>query len=83
MELGVLADIPRIEFGYRLHLLGLRVRDACILMRDGNIVVWLWQVWGDPVATPLAHQQVLPGIISRRYARDDHASHVRGLLVKP
>ena len=49
--LPVFPPCERLEFGYRLDLTGTGVEDAFILLRVGNTVVWLWQLWGARIDT--------------------------------
>ena len=48
------AGIPqceRLELGYRLDITGTIVRDAFVLLKVGDRIVWMWQIGGERIDT--------------------------------
>ena len=46
------AGIPpceRLELGYRLDITGTVIRDAFVLLKVGDRIVWMWQVGGEKI----------------------------------
>ena len=41
--------LSRCEFGYRLTLTGTAIEDAFLLLRNGDRLLWLWQVLGPEI----------------------------------
>ena len=48
-SLPSLPQCERLEMGYRLDITGTEVQDAFIILRYGDTILWLWQIWGDKI----------------------------------
>ena len=56
-----LPDYARLTFGYRTDETELLIQDAFVLLRYGEVNLWLWQVWGASVDT-YGVQEAIPGL---------------------
>ena len=63
--------MPRLDFVYRLDLVGFAVKDAMVVLSQDNQAIWRWQVWGYPVNTiPVTYKDILGRTV---YAHDDYS----------
>ena len=44
-------SLSRCELGYRLTLTGTAIEDAFLLLRSGEKLLWVWQVFGSQIDT--------------------------------
>ena len=66
----------RLEFGYRLDITGTVIRDAFVILGDGKLKHWIWQVWGERVDTfqlPFMESNSLQNI-DNYFAHKDYSS---------
>ena len=72
-----MADIPnctRLEFGYRLDIVGVRITDAFIIYHLSGAIQWIWQIWGPQIPVAPAIQPVLsPGLSGPTFRHDDYS----------
>lgn len=51
LPLKGIPSLSRCEFGYRLTLTGTAIEDAFLLLRSGEKLLWVWQVFGSQIDT--------------------------------
>ena len=65
-----------MEFGYRLDTTGTVIRDAFVILGEGKLKHWIWQVWGERVDTfqlPFMESNSLQNI-DNYFAHKDYSS---------
>lgn len=63
--------IPRLDFRYRMDLIGVAVEDAMVTFGHGMHCSWRWQVWGYPVSEFAAVPRDMFG--RTVYSHDDYS----------
>ena len=66
----------RVELGYRLDITGTVIKDAFVILGEGKLKYWIWQVWGDRVDTfqlPLIGNRTAQGI-DKFFAHTNYSS---------
>ena len=46
-----LPPCARLNYGYRMDITGIKIRDAFVILPQGSINEWVWQTSGEPIDT--------------------------------
>ena len=72
--LSDIPNYPRLELGYRLDAVGVRITDAFIIYHRSGAIQWIWQIWGPHIPVVPAVQPFLPsGTPGPTFHHDDYS----------